>query len=333
MDRRIFLNRLFWGSAGFALPVFLEGCGPRSQRIRFAVCTDVHQDIIHDGPERINTFIQAAEKANAGFVIQLGDFCFPLEENKAFMEKWNSFNGPKYHVLGNHDMDVSSKAVTQKFWNMENPYYSFDQGGFHFVVLDPNYFLHEGEFVDYENGNYYAHAGSRAFLPKPQVEWLKKDLEATDKFTIVFSHQSLISPGSIKNQEAIRELFEKVNLDQKRVIACFSGHEHRDYHLERNGIHYIGVNSASYKWVGNEFQYAGRFDAETNKRRPSLKNTIPYADPLFAIIDIDSRGVLTIKGKESTFIPPGPKELGVETGGDNKQVVPLISDRVLHFDT
>lgn len=305
---------------------FFTSC-QKSETIKFAICTDVHQDIIHDATKRMNSFIEEAQNENVDFIIQLGDFCFPIDENQPFVDSWNLFEGDKYHALGNHDMDVSSKAVTQKFWGMEKSYYSFDQGEFHFIVLDPNYYVDDGEFIDYNNGNYYAHAGSRANIPPQQIEWLKKDLEATEKLTVVFSHQSLEKERSIKNQVEVRKILEQANLKSKKVIACFNGHNHDDNHTELNGIHYIRINSTSYKWVGNKYEFAGRYDDKTNESRPSLKYTIPYTDAIMAIVEMDSKGILTIKGNQSTFVPPGPEELGI-----SKEVaLPSISNRELNF--
>jgi predicted phosphodiesterase len=312
----------------FFVIAFLLSC-EKSETIKFAIVTDVHQDIIHDAPKRITTFVNVAEKENVDFIIQLGDFCFPKDENKLFIDNWNLFKGPKYHVFGNHDMDVSSKAVTQEFWRMKNPFYSFDQGDFHFIVLDPNYYIHEGEFIDYNKGNYYAHSGSRANIPPKQMEWLKDDLNATEKLTIVFSHQSLVSENSVKNQNEVRKIFEQANLKKKKVIACFNGHEHDDDHIQINGVNYIGINSASYQWVGSKYEFSERFDAEINKARPSLKYTLPYAESIFAIVEINTKGVLTIKGRSTSFVPPGPEELGIKNKDGSIPATPMISDRTI----
>ena len=55
------------------------------------------------------------KKRKPDFIIQLGDFSLPRKQNQLFIDKWNSFNGPKYHVLGNHDMkDFGYKKVRPK---------------------------------------------------------------------------------------------------------------------------------------------------------------------------------------------------------------------------
>ena len=113
----------------------------------------------------------------------------------------------------------------------------------------------------------------------------------------------------------------------KKVIACFNGHNHDDNHTELNGIHYIRINSTSYKWVGDKYGFAGRYDEKTNESRPSLKYTIPYTEAIFAIVEIDSKGILTIRGNHSSFVPPGPKELGIT----EDVAPPSISNRELNF--
>ena len=210
-----------------------------NKNVRFAICADVHQDIIHDAPDRMRTFIEEAKSENVDFIIQLGDFCYPKEENKPFLSVWNSFPGKKYHTLGNHDEDRSTKQEAMAFWGMEKSYYSFDQGAFHFIVLDPNFFVDEGRFMEYEKANYFAHKETRATIPPDQIEWLKNDLSQTDKLVVVFSHQCLEAKRGVNNQLEVRKILEEANASKKKVIACFSGHNHLDQHTEVNGIHYI----------------------------------------------------------------------------------------------
>jgi predicted phosphodiesterase len=76
---------------------------------RFGVMTDVHFDVIDDAEDRLRHFIDEMNREKVDFIIQLGDFCFPLPENKPFLDIWQQFAGPKYHALGNHDMDRTNK--------------------------------------------------------------------------------------------------------------------------------------------------------------------------------------------------------------------------------
>ena len=49
----------------------------KTQPVTFAAMTDLHLDIMHDGMMRIDAFLDAAQKADVDFIIQLGDFSFP----------------------------------------------------------------------------------------------------------------------------------------------------------------------------------------------------------------------------------------------------------------
>ncbi|MFW5755233.1 MAG: metallophosphoesterase family protein [Tangfeifania sp.] len=295
--------------------------------VRFAVCTDVHHDLIHDGSDKLSTFIKTAKKEKADFIIQLGDFCMPYEKNGPFLKIWNEFERPRYHVLGNHDMDVSPKIVTQQFLGLEKSYYSFDHGDFHFIVLDANFFKSGDRYFNYQNGNYFNHAETRAQIPPVQLEWLKKDLAETDKYTIVFSHQSLEHWGGIKNRKQVRQIFREANRDKKKVIACFCGHDHSDRYLEIDGIHYIGLNSMSYVWVGKKLEYSGRFPEKIEAKYSNLKYTLPFRNPVFAVVEVNSNGEIKIEGIQSSFIPPDPEELGAK----NHNYSAKISNRTLYF--
>ena len=152
------------------------------RKVKFGVFTDLHVDIMHDTKARLQVFLDTCREENVDFIIQLGDFCYPDDNRKvvckpehmpvnianavklptyadkpAIMDMYNNFEKPSYHVLGNHDCDMCSKAEQLQFMNAKNgSYYSFDQGGFHFVVLDTNYVkTDDGEFFAYENANYF----------------------------------------------------------------------------------------------------------------------------------------------------------------------------------
>ena len=305
------------------LGLVISACSGQEE-LSFSICTDVHADIIHDEIDRIGTFVKAASDAEDDFIIDLGDFCMPKRENDEFYSVWSSFEGKKFHALGNHDMDINSKDRYLDYTSTIHNYYSFDIKNYHFIVLDPNYFETDSGFVDYDNGNYYAHGEKRCNIPPEQLEWLKKDLAKNSTPTIVFSHQGLLAKGAVRNREEVRKILE----DSGRVIAAFSGHQHRDIHQEINGIHYIILNSMSDIWVGDKYKYEARFSKEINEANPSLKYTIPFKDPLFAQVSI-GKGKISVKGRTSEFIPPTPEDLGVV-----RDIKPTanISDRVLSFN-
>jgi len=231
----------------------------QSPVIRFGLVTDPHYAEA-DPPGNSNRYYRHSldklkiamslfNQEKVDFVIELGDFKDqdpePEKENtlrylkiieKAFIE----FNGPRYHVLGNHDMDsISKKEFQENIENTgipkENTYYSFDRNGIHFVVLDAN-FTHMGRH--YNNGKF---DWTDSNIKYKQLKWLKQDLEDTGKPTIVFVHQRLDTPHAnykthcIRNAAEIRSLLEKSG----KIKAVFHGHDHEGGYSNINGIHYF----------------------------------------------------------------------------------------------
>jgi calcineurin-like phosphoesterase family protein len=293
-----------------------------SIQVRFGICTDVHKDIMHDADDRIGSFIEEASGRDLDFIIQLGDFVRPYEYNLEFLSVWNSYPGESYHVIGNHEPDGGfSKEDVVEFLGMPGMYYSFNKNGFHFIVLDGND----------QNPSPDRPPGYSRYIGEEQIEWLKNEISTTEKNIIIFSHQSLENENGIDNKRQIRNIFEEENRSAgfKKILACFSGHHHTDYAVNINGIYYIQVNSMSYNWVGGDYQVI-RYSEETDQEYPWIKYTIPYKDPLYAFVEINNEAII-IEGRETTFVGPGPDELGMPPRPVNNPIVPRISDRELQL--
>jgi hypothetical protein len=233
----------------------LFGCSTPGPMVRFGVITDLHH------AERPNTssryyrsalaktdlFITAMNAARPDFILELGDF--KDQDDPAVKEKtlqyltaveshFAAFQGPRYHVLGNHDLDSISKAefqarVVNTGIDPAATYYSFDKGGFHFVVLDGNF---KADGTAYDSGNY---TWQDANIPAAQRDWLARDLAAHREPTVVFVHQRLdladTADANIKQGSQVRKILE----DSRQVLAVFSGHDHPGAYKQINGIHYL----------------------------------------------------------------------------------------------
>ena len=325
MARHNFLKSFFAILVGLAAIVLQNGCGPtqRGAAVRFGICADVHEDVIHDADRRLKIFVDEMNGREVDFIVQLGDFCRPYEKNRGFMDIWDGFEGEAYHVLGNHDTDGGfTREQAVEFWKSKGKYYSFDMNGYHFVVLDGN---------DKHKG---AAQGYPRYIGPEQAAWLKEDLAETGLWAIIFSHQSLEASGGIENGDEIRRILEEANEQAgfDKVVASFSGHHHADYCKEITGIHYIQINSMSYQWVGEKYRYK-RFSEEIEKTNPWVSYTVPYKEPLYAIVEVRSKNrnkkVLEIEGTRTEYIPPTPTELGYP---EQQGWSPEISNRVLEFD-
>ncbi len=323
MKRRVFIKNIVIGSSSIILPLSLNASTKRSNKtLKFGVCADVHNDVMHDGIKRIGKFIGEAQKRDLDFIIQLGDFCRPYPHNQIFLDTWNSYSVEKFHVLGNHDMDGGfSREQVLEFWGASQKYYSIDKDGFHIIVLDGND----------KNPSPNKATGYARFIGEVQKQWLKEDLSKTDKPCIVFSHQTLENNNDgIENRADIRDIFTTENSKAgfKKVIACFSGHHHTDYATQVDDIYYIQINSMSYEWLGEDYETI-RYSKEIDEKYEWIKYTVPYKDPLFAFVKIEDASII-IKGVQSSFVGPSPKELGVLEKPENNRTTPNIIDRKLH---
>ena len=295
---------------------------PLSEEVQFGVIADIHQDLIPDGQRRLDSFLRDVETRRLDFIVQLGDFCFPIPANREFVDSFNTYSGDSYHVLGNHDMDLGfSREETMAFWGMKSKYYSFVKSGLRFIVLDGN------------DQNPPPFEGYPRYIGPIQIEWLEMQLKQSAEPIVVLSHQSLENQdGGVDNCPAVRKVLETHN--QMRpdapVIACLSGHHHTDYVEKINGIYYIQINSASYNWVGANYK-AKRYSEEIHSKYKWLEHMIPYKDPLYTFVSVNPGGFLRIEGKRSTFVEPGPKALGMPEQPENSPIVPYISKSKLRL--
>ncbi len=324
--RRDFIKTLSMGGGALMLPHQLSSkdLDQGKQSLRFGICADLHKDIMHDADARLQAFINASLERDLDFIIQLGDFCRPYDYNLDLMSIWNSYPGKRYHVIGNHDMDGGfTREQVVKYWDAIGTYYSFDCKGFHFIVLDGN---DEDSSPDRSSG--YAR-----FIGEEQLEWLEEDLDKTKLPTFVFCHQGLDNDlGGIYNATKSRLVLERANerAGINKVKVVFSGHHHQDYHNVINGIHYIQINSMSYQWLGEKYQYI-RYGKEVDKGHPWIKYTAPYKDPIWAFAEITSHGTFRLDGMSTEFVGPSPEKLGMNKYEYGFPNLPQISDRKIRL--
>ena len=291
------------------------------------MCSDVHLPTMHDSELRITSFIDSMKIAKPDFIIELGDFGIPDAKYAPYFSIWNSFPGPKYHVIGNHEMDGgTSLQEAVAYREMVNSYYSFSQNGFQFIVLDGN------------DRQFPSQKGYQSFIGDDQVSWLKEELKKAIGPVVIFSHQGIgtdpNNPGerySVENSVEIRKIFEDHNQVNKSttIIACFNGHTHHDFAEDINGIWYITINSMAYKWLGDEYEHI-RYSEEVDKGFKWIKFTAPYKDPLYTIEEISAGGYIKMSGKYSTYIGPSPWDLGYPEHL-KEFVKPQITERLLEF--
>jgi alkaline phosphatase len=178
----------------------------------------------------------SAEKP--AFVVELGDFidkAETVEQEIVWLKEvelvFAAVKAPRHYVLGNHCVTTLTKAEFAAHTGAScAPHYSFNHGGFHFIVLD-SCFRADGEPYQRENFEW-----TDANIPASQLDWLRADLAKAGKPAIVFAHQRLDEAGnhSVRNAAAARETLERAG----NVVAVFQGHSHKNDYQQIAGIHY-----------------------------------------------------------------------------------------------
>jgi 3',5'-cyclic AMP phosphodiesterase CpdA len=144
---------------------------------------------------------------------------------------------------------------------MPRRYYSFDQAGWHFIMLDSNGFAQD----------------------KEQWDWLIQELDKADtKKTpvAILSHQPIFSMGAmvnspgdhIGNWKGLVALFVK----HPSVKLCLSGHTHLYDQALYNGITYVGGGSLAGYWWEKEKSDDGK--GAYRQTRPGYGILRLYAD-------------------------------------------------------
>ncbi len=251
ISRRAFLYRggLFLTASGTGILTAsqLAAQDQTEPELCFGVMTDIHHaDKEHAGTRyyresirKVNEGIDQFNNAGCRFLITLGDVVDAAEKVeteigylKTIDAELARFKGDRHFAIGNHCVYTLTKEQFIENCAARAPYYSFDAGGFHFLVLDACF---RADGVAYGARNY---EWTDTDIPDIEKEWIKADLDRTDKPSICFVHQHLDLPVgnhyAIKTSPEVRAILEKSG----KVLAVLQGHSHKNDLKEINGIHY-----------------------------------------------------------------------------------------------
>lgn len=320
IPRRTFLQTVGWQAAGIATLSITA-----SQRalanlndgpVRIGMIADLHQDIMPDGRQRLDSFLQTMKKNQADAIIQLGDFATPKPENQPLIDTFNKAHSQAIHVLGNHDTDGGfTTEQTMAAWGMKKRYSSHDIKGLRVIVLDGN------EKYEGFEGKYPSYVGAK------QRQWLSEQLKKHAGPIIVLCHQPLAGAWAIDNAAEVQKILSTA---ADRVLLAVNGHSHIDQLLHMGDVNYLHLNSASYVFVGTKFKH-NSYPPEVMAKHPKLASTCPYKEALFATFTVDPvKKQISIVGTSSSWLGPSPGELGRVKHPDlqnGKQIVPKIRNR------
>ncbi len=242
---------------GLAAPLASAGEADSEAKVRFGIVADAHyadapsKGVRHyrESVPKMTECVSLMNDEKVDFIVELGDFKDQdrpavegrtLEHLETIEGIFAQFSGPRYHVLGNHDLDSISKQ--QFLARVENTgiaseagHYSFVARGLHFIVLDANY---TSDGSDYDHGGF---SWTDANVPPEQLDWLSSDLASASTPVIILSHQLLDGEDRrcVRNAAQVREILEKSG----RVLAAFQGHHHEGQYSRIDGIHYYTLKA------------------------------------------------------------------------------------------
>lgn len=249
------------------------------QGLRFAFLSDLHLRREYDAARGIAACLRAVEALDPrpDFIMTGGDLCHDLRGEDLddarrladqFVRIWSENTSiPTYHMLGNHDPagwgdgDVPEDhpdfafGLMQRVLDLEERYYSFDEGDWHFVVLDNNYLTEPGSHI--------------GWVDDEQLAWLRQDLERnSNRPTIVGMHVPPITAIEFLSDRRERDTDEnewRIGFDRKSgnpqdlidvldegdVRAVLSGHIHVVERIDLMDHSFLCLGSVSgQQWMG-----------------------------------------------------------------------------------
>lgn len=261
MRRKEFIQYLSSGILLLAVGRLPQAQAAPRRTLRFGVLTDTHYadrptaGTRHyaDSLQKVDEAIEAFNRAKVDFVIELGDLKdmdakgtpeLTLRYLDSIEQRLRRFDGPLYHVLGNHDMDCITKeeflAHTSNAGRANGrAYYSFEAQGVRCIVLDANF---NADMTPYSRGNFDWRVAN---IPAEQLDWLDGELKRHRRQpTIIFLHQMLDSFSDINKDLCVKNADKAVEIIERheQVLAVIQGHHHPGHYSHRRGVHYLTLN-------------------------------------------------------------------------------------------
>lgn len=199
-----------------------------------------------------------------------------LETDKASAEaQWDTFNQvlqaecslPVIHAIGNHDVwgwgqareDIQAdplygKSMALERLGLSNRFYSIQQAGWHFIVLDSTHLPNEV--------SKYPYIGK---LDEEQFQWLEAEVKGVpvSKPICILSHIPIfcacelfdgeneasgnwVLPAAWMHIDARR--FRQLFLQHPNIRLCLSGHSHQYESLDYLGVRYLTNGAVCGNW-------------------------------------------------------------------------------------
>jgi Icc protein len=256
---------------------------PTGDGFTFLLYTDIHVEPELHATQGFHKAVETmkATAPEAQFALCGGDLVYdanavPLERAASLFDTYKQQSAllgiPTYHALGNHDIfgldlvksgakqtDLEwGKALFQQKTGQKELYYSFDHGGWHFIVLDTVQ-ITQGPALTTGNVVEIPDPSWRGYIDDAQMAWLAGDLKKTGQTpTIILAHMPILcayeqyakgtteaTPDKliVANGKAVKELIQPYN-----VKAVLQGHTHVVEEISYLGTRYVSCGAVCGDW-------------------------------------------------------------------------------------
>lgn len=251
--------------------------------VRFAHFTDTHVYDRRRAPEGLATAIRHVNALDdpPEFVLNGGDAVYDaLEEPRdAVLAQWgiwkaawqNNGSLPMRHCLGNHDVWGWNKKNSQTSGNeagwgkqlaldqleLPSAHYTFEAGGWRFLVLDS---------MTFDDETIY-----RAEIDEAQRAWLADQLKATPPQThvAIVSHIPILTVGTVGFTPELRKMphlsrvlshqdaYELLEIldGYPNIRLCLSGHTHQTERVTFGPLQFVNSGAVSGLWWKGKFRH------------------------------------------------------------------------------
>ena len=262
-----------------------EAPSPLACPVRFAVLGDRTGDHV---PGVYGQIVAEIEWLKPEFVITVGDMIEGYtEDTSVLIAEWEELlslveplSMPIYFIPGNHDITTDPLVGLYRLYVGE-PVYSFDYRNLHFAILDNSRWDSSEE------------------LPGEQIDWLIGDLtqHAEAAFTFVFIHKPFwYNTTALGKPDTLHSLFRNYGVD-----AVFTGHFHRYFTGQYDGIIYTGIGSSGGGMrpgpseLGYHFAWVTVDDKQVSIAPIKIGSVVPWDDAtaadLHMVEEIDRSGI------------------------------------------
>ena len=224
----------------------------QADRFRCVFIADMH---LEGGGHRIPKMMASIAEINAlqprpAFVWAQGDICLQGHAGEDYLRCMSRLRMPVRNGPGNHEMMMAEADPKAEYRALFGPpYYSFDWGRVHFIVLDGN------KVIPGDSGWENVHG----IIEGTELEWLRADLASTPSDMAILAgihipiastyperrgHEPKGAPyWEVINDEEVMELLAAHN-----VRAVFQGHMHENERLTVKGVEFVESISLAGSW-------------------------------------------------------------------------------------